>query len=182
MREEDLRQFVLLFHHRWALPVLAELHRTGGAKFVTLVNRLAVNRDSLHQALEVLIAEGVVQRNPGHGHPLRPEYLLTAAGNGRAPWCARILAILSALGIEDVALRKWSLPVVYALRQGLDRFSEVRTFFPGLTPRSLILTLKSLQQVGLVVRTISDGYPPASHYRLTRRGQELSALLEGLSR
>ncbi len=182
MRKRDLERFILLFHHRWALPVLAELHRTRGAKFVTLVNRLAANRVSLHHALDILVEEGWVKRNPGHGHPLRPEYLLTGAGEDLAPWCARILAILAALGIEDVALRKWSLPVVFALRQGRDRFSEVRTFLPGLTPRALVLTLKNLQHAGLVDRSVTNGYPPTSHYRLTRPGRELSALLDSLSR
>ena len=30
-------------------------------------------------------------KNPGHGHPMRPEYLLTSSGEELAPWCRRLL-------------------------------------------------------------------------------------------
>ncbi len=181
MSEKNLKSFVLLFHHRWAVPVLAELRRTDGAKFVTLVTRLGISRDSLRHTLDALIEWGWVRRNPGHGHPLRPEYLLTRRGAELAPLCARVMKVLSALGIEDIALRKWSLPVVYSLNQGHGRFSDVRGNLPGLTPRALALTLKGLQQIGLVTRFVSAGYPPASHYKLTADGRELSLLLKGLA-
>ena len=90
------------------------------------------------------------------------------------------MTALAAQGIEEMGLRKWSLPVIYALYLGQTRFSEVRKFLPGLTPRALALTLKGLQQIELVTRHVSAGYPPTSYYRLTRRGQVLSILLKDL--
>ena len=48
----DPGQLVDLFHHRWTIPTIAELHRTGGAKLVTLVSRLAVSRGALRQTLD----------------------------------------------------------------------------------------------------------------------------------
>src|SRR5947207_13068422 len=68
---------IRLFHHRWAVPVLAELRRERGSRFVTLANRIGVTRDSLRRTLSALIDDGLVERNPGYGHPLRPEYVLT---------------------------------------------------------------------------------------------------------
>ena len=69
MGPPKIGRFVALFHHRWAVPVLAELHRgAGGAKFVTLVNRLGIGRDSLRRTLAALIERGWVMPNPGHGH------------------------------------------------------------------------------------------------------------------
>ncbi|MFC2173584.1 winged helix-turn-helix transcriptional regulator [Acidobacteriota bacterium] len=180
MSNGDAKQLIKLLHHRWAVPVLAELRRSQGAKFITLVNRLNVSRDSLRHTLSALIENAWVVRNPGYGHPLRPEYLLSPAGEKLAPWCHRIMVVLTRLGIEDIALRKWSLPVILALREGLERFSEVKKFLPGMTPRSLTLTLKQLEQSGLVNRFVSDGYPPSSHYRLTARGRKISAILVGL--
>jgi len=174
-------RFVALFHHRWAVPILAELHRgAGGAKFVTLVHRLGIGRDSLRRTLAALIERGWVKRNPGHGHPLRPEYLLTAAGARLAPWCARLTKLLHALQIEGVALRKWSMPVAYALGKGAERFSELKVLLAGSTPRALVITLKQMQQAGLVERVVSDGYPPATSYLLTPRGRKLVPLLERL--
>lgn len=174
-------RFVDLFHHRWAVPVLAELHRgAGGAKFVTLVNRLGIGRDSLRRTLAALIERGWVQRNPGHGHPLRPEYVLITAGARIAPWCARLAKLLQTLQIEGVALRKWSMPVAFALGRGAERFSELKAFLAGATPRALITTLKQMQQAGLVERAVSDGYPPKTSYALTPRGRKLVPVLERL--
>jgi DNA-binding HxlR family transcriptional regulator len=180
MPGQESARLIPLFHRRWAVPVLAELHRSRGAKFITLVNRLAVSRDSLHHTLRELVELGWVRRNPGHGHPLRPEYVLSRKGSELAPWCARIMAMLSRLGIEEVALRKWSLPVLLSLGHGRERFSEIRQSLPGLTPRSLTLALKQLRQIDLISRLVSDGYPPSSRYRPTRRGRRLSVLIDAL--
>jgi len=180
MPTRKMGRFVALFHHRWAVPVLAELHRGAGAKFVTLVNRLGIGRDSLRRTLAALIERGWVVKNPGHGHPLRPEYLLTPAGARLAPWCARLMKVLHALRVEGVALRKWSMPVAYALSCGAERFSEVKGCLAGSTPRALTGALKEMQRAGLIERIVSDGYPPATFYQLTTRGRRLVPLLEHL--
>ena len=179
MREKDFHFFVVLFHYRWSVPVLAELHRGRGAKFVTLVYRLGISRDSLRRTLAGLIEQGWVRRNPGHGHPLRPEYVLTKAGTRIAPWCARTMKVLRALGIEDLALRKWSIPVAFALGAGRERFSEIKDFLPTSTARALVQTLRDLQTAGLVTRVVSNEYPPATYYRLTSRGRRLAPLMGG---
>lgn len=145
---------------------------------MTLVKRLGLSRDSLRHTLNALIREGWVMKNPGHGHPMRPEYLLTPSGEGLAPWCRRLLSLLAALGIEEVASRKWSMPVALALRSGHRRFSELKASLPGLTARALALTLKHLQTARLVERRVSEDYPPATRYRLTRRGRRLAIVLE----
>lgn len=179
MPGKDLSGLVALFHHRWAVPVLAELHRTSGSKFVTLRRRLGVGRDSLQRTLGALIARGWVMRNPGHGHPLRPEYVLTAAGAKLAPWCARLMRVLARLGVGDVAFRKWSMPVVCAIGRGRRRFSQLRQSLTTATARALALALKDLQQAGLVERVVADDHPPATFYRLTPRGRKLAPLLSG---
>ncbi|MCP6652244.1 hypothetical protein NL518_29540, partial [Klebsiella pneumoniae] len=66
-----------LFHRRWMLPVLAELQRSRGCKFVTLVHRTGASRKAINDTIAALIRLGLVMHNPGYGHPLRPEYLLT---------------------------------------------------------------------------------------------------------
>lgn len=177
MTESIPGEIIQLFHHRWAVPVLAELERGAGCKFVTLGHRLGVSRDSLRRTLDALIEWGLLRRNPGHGHPLRPEYILTPRGARLAPWCLRIMGALDTLGIEEEALRKWFLPVVAALRRGNDRFADLKASLPGITARALTLSLKSLQRTGLVKRTVRDGYPPTTSYRLTSRSRPLWPLL-----
>lgn len=167
-----------LFHHRWAVPVLAELRRRRGARFVELRNALDVPRDSLARTLAALGDAALVARNPGHGHPLRPEYVLTPDGDRSGAVCERLLAELD--GLEEVALRKWSMPVVRALADGPRRFSEVRAALAGVTPRALALALKELQAAGLVDRAVTDDYPPGTVYGLTARARPLARILRTL--
>ena len=173
-------RFELIVHHRWSLPVLAELSALGGAKFVTLTNRLGASRESLRATLDALVDLGLVQGNPGHGHPMRPEYLLTAAGGRLAPACARLVEALRALDVEDVALRKWSLPVARGLVAGEERFNALKAQLPGVTPRALSIALRSLQEARLVERRIQDGSPPTPVYRLAPRARSLAPLLRAV--
>ena len=53
-------------------------------------------------------------RNPGYGHPLRPEYVLTPRGF-RLPACVRLVEALQRLDFEDGGLKKWSIPVLLEL-------------------------------------------------------------------
>jgi DNA-binding HxlR family transcriptional regulator len=168
----SIQQLVEIFHHRWAAPVLAELSRTRGARFVLLARRLGIANESLRRALDALIQLGLVQRNPGYGHPLRPEYLLTRTGTRAGRVCARLLAAAP----QAAKLRKWSIPTVAALREE-RRFSELRTALPGVSPRALALALKDLQAAGFVEREVLPGYPPSTMYRVTASGRKVQRAL-----
>jgi DNA-binding HxlR family transcriptional regulator len=152
---------LVLCHHRWSLPVLAEIGRTRGGRFATLTGRLGVTGESLRRTLAYLGDQGLVERNPGYGHPLRPEYMLTARGRELAPRCREVLAALA--GHEDVGLKKWSLPVLAELAQP-RRFSELKATLPEASPRALALALKDLAAAGLIRRTVTAEYPPQVSY------------------
>jgi len=168
---------VALFHNRWSVPILAELHRQRGSRFVTLTRTLGLSRESLRRTLAALIDGGLVGRNPGYGHPLRPEYVLTRAGEALASACGPLVERLQRDDLEDVGLKKWSMPVVYALAEGPRRFSELRERLEGISPRALALALKDLEAAGLVDRRVTDDYPPATVYRLTEAGRPFADLL-----
>jgi DNA-binding HxlR family transcriptional regulator len=170
----SIPDLIALFHHRWSAPVLAELLRQKGSRFVTLGNTLGVGRESLKRTLGSLIDLGLVSRNPGYGHPLRPEYVLTPRGRRVAARCTKLLAALN--GTAEVALRKWSLPVLVALRRP-SRFSELQAALPGVTARALALALKDLQAAGLVERRIEDAYPPIAVYAPTAGARRLQKIL-----
>jgi DNA-binding HxlR family transcriptional regulator len=123
-----------LFHHRWAVPILAELHRHGGSRFVPLAKGLRISHESLRQTLAALIDAGLVLRNPGYGHPLLPEYVLTAAGRRIAPVCLELVETLQRLGFEDGGLKKWSIPVLLELGRE-RRFVELRDAL-AISPRA----------------------------------------------
>jgi DNA-binding HxlR family transcriptional regulator len=168
----SIPDLIALFHHRWSAPVLAELLRQKGSRFAALSGTLGVGSDSLRRALDSLLALGLIARNPGYGHPLRPEYVLTPEGERVAQRCARLLEA----GDPDVLLRKWSLPVLAALQRPA-RFSELRAGVPGVTPRALALALKDLRAAGLVERQIEDAYPPRTVYTATLRGRRLQRIV-----
>jgi len=175
MDDQAAQRIAVLCHHRWAISILAELHRSGGCKFITLVNRLGISRDSLRKTLKALIDAGWVSKNPGYGHPLRPEYLPTRSGARLGRWCVRVSQCLAAMRIERIAWRKWTMPIVYALSFGRLRFSQIRSIWPELTPRALAMALKELQESHVVERLVADAYPPATFYRLTRSGRRLAS-------
>ena len=168
----SIPDLIALFHHRWSAPVLAELLRQKGSRFAALSGTLGVGRESLRRTLDSLLALGLVARNPGYGHPLRPEYILTEDGKRVAQRCAKLLAANE----DDVLLRKWSLPVLAALGQPA-RFSELRVSVPGVTPRALALALKDLQAAELVERRVEDAYPPRTLYTPTPQGRRLQRIV-----
>ena len=171
-----------LFHYRWAVPTLAALEQFGGgAKFITLQKELLASRDSLKRTLTALIDAGLVVRNPGYGHPLRPEYLLTLSGRILAPACRALVETLRRLEIEDVGLRKWSLPLAHALATTGGRFNNVRQALGDVTPRALAQALRDLQDAGLVQRRLIDDNPPRTEYELTPRGRRLTPVVTALA-
>jgi DNA-binding HxlR family transcriptional regulator len=157
-----------LFHHRWSAPVLALLADRGGARFVELQRRLGVGRESLRRALDALLDAGLARRNEGYGHPLRPEYVVTAKGRR----VARIATGVVAADDDAVLLRKWSVPVLSVL--GAERrFTELRSSLSGITPRALAHALRELEDGGYVDREVVATRPPSTVYRPTPRGRRV---------
>jgi DNA-binding HxlR family transcriptional regulator len=176
----QIDKLVALCHHRWAIPVMAELSRLHGeAKFVQLTFRLGISPDSLKHTLRALTGQGRVRRNPGYGHPMRPEYLLTVAGQRLAPACDRLMRSAERLGLGDVVLRKWTLPTLFVLivSQGGLRFSEMREQISPITPRALAQSLKEMEHAGLIDRDVADTYPPSVTYRVARLGRRMAPSL-----
>ena len=170
-----------LCHHRWAIPVVAELHLRRGAKFVTLRNALKVSPDSLRRTLESLAERGLVERNPGYGHPMRPEWILTMAGKRLGPPCVAVHRGVRRLGVGGAAARKWTLPVLLTLRPGVARFSEIERALPAVTARALTRTLRDMEAAGMVRREVLPSRPPSVTYRVEPRARGILPDLESLS-
>ena len=168
-----------LVHYRWAVPVLAELHRGQGGRFVNLTHTLGISRESLRRTLAFLTDTGLIERNPGHGHPLRPEYLLTIEGERLGEPSVALTDLLVELDLADIGLRKWSLPILAVLNREC-RYSELRAALPGMSNRALALALKDLATAGLVSRTVTTDYPPATVYGATATGLHLARAAERL--
>ena len=165
---------VQLGSHRWLVPLLADLAAHRGARFVELVNRLQLSRDSCKRPLDTAAALGWVQRQSGPGPPLRPAYLLTEAGEAAAVRAAKIAGAQAALGLPTGAATRWGLPLVAGIDAGHDRFNALSRLLAPATPRALSQGLTALGTHGLVTRELLDTRPPASRYGLTGRGKLLA--------
>ncbi|MDP1661630.1 MAG: winged helix-turn-helix transcriptional regulator [Phycisphaerales bacterium] len=177
---------VTLCHHRWAVPVLALCSGEPGrgAKFVTFAVKLGLSRPTLVRTLEALIAQGLLARAAGVQHPLRPEYVLTAAGVPVAAACRAVLRELRRVGAEDVGLNKWTIPVVAAIASQMRRtarFGQLQAALPGPTARALAETLRDGQGAGLFERRVLGTYPPVAEYRIDRKAARLAAAVNRLA-
>lgn len=172
----------LLVRRRWSIPILAALHRDegghGGAKFVTLCHRVGApgrpaNQGAVRQSIEHLIEAGWLARNPGYGHPLRPEYILTRSGAGVASAAAALDAALRAAAAQEIMLRRWSLPIVRAAHQlGESRFTQLAECLQPVTDRALSLALRDLGQIDAIARIAT----PAPAYVVTPEYREVAEL------
>lgn len=162
---------------RWLVPLLAYVEAAGGARFAEMLAKLGLSRSALAAGLWTLQQAGWLRRNPGHGHPLRPEYVLTEAGAQIAAFAGRVMAERERLGLEPGQLFRWSLPILVRLRGEPARFSALRAALPPVTPRALSLTLKQMLSTNLVDRTLADEFPPIAIYGLTGRGERLAAAM-----
>ena len=144
------------------------------------MNPRYLSRSSLSASLNGLIELGLVKRNPGYGHPMRPEYLLTESGAAIGEQCLRLAQLLDRRDEADFAYRKWTLPLVAAIGEGVERFSEVRIALGDrATPRAIAMGLKSMLSAEWAKRSLVDDYPPRAGYALTSKGRSVFRLLPG---
>ena len=68
---------------------------------------------------------------------------------------------------------KWSLFVVFSLRDGPQRFTALKRSVDGISQRMLTVTLRGLERDGIVTRTMYPVMPPRVDYELTKMGQAL---------
>jgi DNA-binding HxlR family transcriptional regulator len=141
-----------------------------------------VGRETLRQTLDFATAHGWVTRNPGHGHPLRPEFVLTEQGAGFGPGCSRVWRTAVLLDAIDLLGRKWVPPVLRVLSGGPARFGEMRAGLNehGVTDRALSRTLSDLRAGGLVSRQVVHGQPPGVLYSATPRAEALVSAIARL--
>jgi DNA-binding HxlR family transcriptional regulator len=76
----------------------------------------------------------------------------------------------------------WSVVVVFALRDGPNRYGTLLTRIGGVSKKMLTQTLHKLAANGLVERRTIRSAPPGTEYALTPLGQSLLEPVIALSR
>ena len=141
-------------------------------------HELGLSADTLSSTLKWLIAQGWIAKNPGYGHPLRPEYILTAEGATIANAAQQFAEVSHPWG--DIVYLRWSVPRLVAVQRGAGRFNEIQSTLGKVSPRALTQGLRNLSSHNLVLRSVEDSYPPRSGYALTDAGQSIAIAGEPL--
>ncbi len=77
---------------------------------------------------------------------------------------------------------KWTPIVLYCLSGGVKRFNEMQRQIPDISKKMLIQVLRSLENDGLVERTVYPVVPPKTEYRLTEDGRRIHEPVASLCR
>jgi DNA-binding HxlR family transcriptional regulator len=80
----------------------------------------------------------------------------------------------------DIVCGKWTLLLVRELSEGRSRFCELERSLTGISPRTLSLRLRGLEEEGIVERHTFPEVPPRVEYALTAKGQALLPIIEGM--
>ena len=80
----------------------------------------------------------------------------------------------------DVVCGKWTLLLVRDLAEGCSRFCELERSLSGISPRTLSLRLRALEEEGIVERQTFPAVPPRVEYALTEKGRALLPIIEDM--
>lgn len=70
----------------------------------------------------------------------------------------------------DLLANKWSALAIGALEEGPQRFGALQRLLQGVSPKVLTQTLRRLEDVGIVDRTVYPAVPLHVEYSLTELG------------
>jgi DNA-binding HxlR family transcriptional regulator len=82
----------------------------------------------------------------------------------------------------DIICGKWTILVIRDLAEGRSRFCELERSLAGISPRTLSLRLRALEEQGVVERDTFPEVPPRVEYSLTPKGEALVPLIEDMRR
>jgi DNA-binding HxlR family transcriptional regulator len=80
----------------------------------------------------------------------------------------------------EIVCGKWTLLVIRDLAEGRSRFCELERSLNGISPRTLSLRLRALEEEGIVARQTFPEVPPRVEYSLTPKGRALVPLIEDM--
>lgn len=79
-----------------------------------------------------------------------------------------------------IVCAKWTLLIIRDLGEDRARFSELERSLTGISPRTLSLRLRDLEQEGIVERRTFSEVPPRVEYALTDKGRALLPIVEDM--
>jgi DNA-binding HxlR family transcriptional regulator len=95
---------------------------------------------------------------------------MSAESNSTCPVCRT----------AQVVCGKWTLLLIRDLAKGSSRFCELERSLAGISPRTLSLRLRALEEEGIVERHTFPEVPPRVEYALTAKGEALIPLVDDM--
>jgi DNA-binding HxlR family transcriptional regulator len=80
----------------------------------------------------------------------------------------------------EIVCGKWTLLLIRDLSEGRSRFCELERSLQGISPRTLSLRLRALEEEGIVERETYPEVPPRVEYVLTEKGLALLPIIDGM--
>lgn len=80
----------------------------------------------------------------------------------------------------EIISGKWTLLVIRDLAEENRRFCELERSLVGISPRTLSLRLRALEDCGVVARHTYPEVPPRVEYGLTEKGRALAPLIDDM--
>lgn len=157
--------------------MLAHLAESGHGRVSPTAHALGAGRRIIGETFLHLAQLGLLERAPGHGHPLRPEFVLSSRGSSVAAWAQEFLVRMSTS--DWAAMRRaWALPVLRLVSEP-QTFGSLRGQLDPVTDRALSLCLTRLTQPGWVERRVEPAVrPPQVSYLAQGRGLLISSSLQ----
>lgn len=75
---------------------------------------------------------------------------------------------------------KWKLLIIRNLRMRPWRFNELKKDLDGISQKVLTDSLRSMEEDGLITRTVYPEVPPRVEYTLSELGQSMSPILDAM--
>ena len=70
--------------------------------------------------------------------------------------------------------------IIRDLAEGRSRFCELERSLQGISPRTLSLRLRALEEEGILARETYPEVPPRVEYALTQKGEALVPIVEAM--
>src|SRR2546427_3986535 len=80
----------------------------------------------------------------------------------------------------EIVCAKWTLLLIRDLAEGHSRFCELERSLSGISPRTLSLRLRALEEAGIVERQTFPEMPPRVEYALTEKGLALLPIVDDM--
>lgn len=80
----------------------------------------------------------------------------------------------------EIVCGKWTLLLIRDLSEGRSRFCELERSLQGISPRTLSLRLRALEEEGIVERDTYAEVPPRVEYVLTAKGRALLPIIDDM--